>query len=65
MKKLTQVEVFLLENEGPNYKSFWCPTHGLYQVPKSASAGMCVYSMCTERPNQIEDAKAYLAAQAT
>lgn len=33
MKHLTEIEKILLENQGPNYKSYICPEHGLYQNP--------------------------------
>lgn len=62
MKKLNKVEKFLLENEGPKYNSFRCPTHGVYQRLKSVGDSKCTWSTCAETPEVIEDAKAYAAS---
>ncbi len=64
MKKLLKTERFLLENAGPNYNSYRCQTHGVFQVVKGAAPqGHCVYyKQCTAPIEVIADPIAYAKA---
>lgn len=61
MKKLLKTERFLLENAGPNYNSYRCQAHGVFQVPKGTAAqGHCIYDKkCTAAIEVIADPIAY------
>ena len=60
MKKLTKTEKVLLTLTGPNYNSYRCAEHGVFQIPKERADQRCAYhKACTAAVEMIEDPVEY------